>query len=82
MAHQVREAPAIAIDVARGLGDNSLVRFAQEAFTSGMRLSLLLGAGLLAIGALFVWLRGASRHEEIVEDELDVTGGEGLPVDA
>jgi hypothetical protein len=44
---------------------------AREAFTTGMRYSVLLGAGLLVIGALFVWFRGASRVEEVVEDDLD-----------
>jgi hypothetical protein len=27
---------------------------------------------MLVVGAVFVWFRGASRAEEIVEDELDV----------
>jgi hypothetical protein len=37
-----------------------------------MRYSVLFGMGLLLIGALFVWIRGASRAEAIVEDELDL----------
>ena len=73
IADQAREAPAIAIQIARGLADGTFLdRAAQAAFTSGMRTSLLLGMGLLAIGALYVWFHGASRDEEIVEDELDV----------
>ena len=36
-----------------------------------MRYAMLLGAGLLLVGAVFVWFRGASRAEEVVEDELD-----------
>ncbi|MFN8026418.1 MAG: hypothetical protein U0W40_08745 [Acidimicrobiia bacterium] len=44
---------------------------ARSAFTSGMRYAVLVGAGLLAIGALS-WFRGASRTEEIAEDELDL----------
>jgi hypothetical protein len=27
--------------------------------------------GLLLVGAVFVWFRGQSRTDEIVEDELD-----------
>ena len=45
--------------------------FAREAFTTGMRYSMLVGTALLGAGALFVWLRGASRPEAIEEDELD-----------
>ena len=37
-----------------------------------MRYSVLVGAALLAIGAVFVWFHGASRTEEVLEDELDV----------
>jgi hypothetical protein len=36
-----------------------------------MRYAVLVGAGLLVIGALFVWFRGASRVEAVVEDDLD-----------
>jgi EmrB/QacA subfamily drug resistance transporter len=73
VAHEAREAPAIAIQIARGMSNGSaLERAAQDAFTSGMLVAVLLGAALLAIGAVFVWVRGASRDEEIIEDELDV----------
>ena len=37
-----------------------------------MRYALLLGVGLLVTGALFVWFRGASGSEEVLDDELDV----------
>jgi hypothetical protein len=37
-----------------------------------MRYSMLLGTALLVMGTLFVWLRGASRAEQVVEDDLDV----------
>ena len=37
-----------------------------------MRDAVLFGTGMLLLGALFVWIRGASRTEEIIEDELDV----------
>jgi EmrB/QacA subfamily drug resistance transporter len=74
VAAQVREAPAIAVKIAQGLRNGSaLEHFAQEAFTVGMRYAVLVGVGLLAIGALFVWLRGASGQEEVLEDELDVS---------
>jgi len=36
-----------------------------------MRYAVLVGMGLLVIGALFVWFRGASRTEEVLEDDLD-----------
>lgn len=57
---------------ARVPGGDALVDAAGTAFTSGMRYAVLVGAGLLAIGARFVWFHGASRTEEIEEDELDL----------
>ncbi len=36
-----------------------------------MRFSMLVGAGLLAAAAAFVWLRGPSRTQEVVEDAID-----------
>ena len=36
-----------------------------------MRYAVLLGVGLLLVGALFVWIRGASGAEEVLEDDLD-----------
>jgi EmrB/QacA subfamily drug resistance transporter len=72
VADQAREAPAIAVQLAgRVPGGTALADAAREAFTTGMRYSVLLGAGLLVIGALFVWFRGASRLEEVAEDDLD-----------
>ncbi len=32
-----------------------------------------LGAVLLVVGAVFVWFRGASREQEVTEDELDMS---------
>jgi hypothetical protein len=32
---------------------------------------MLVGVGLLLIGTVFVWVRGASRTEEVLEDDLD-----------
>ena len=52
-------------------GGAALADAAREAFTTGMRYAVLLGMGLLMVGALFVWFRGASRTEEVREDELD-----------
>jgi EmrB/QacA subfamily drug resistance transporter len=72
VARQAREAPAIAVQLASRIphGD-ALANAAREAFTTGMRYAVLVGMGLLVIGTLFVWFRGASRTEEILEDELD-----------
>ena len=60
----MREAPAIAAQVAEGLPDGSaLGAAARDAFTIGMRYALFVGVGLLLLGALFVWIRGASRRK-------------------
>jgi hypothetical protein len=72
VADQAREAPAIAIRAAGRLPNGSaLANAARDAFAVGMRDSVLFGMGLLLVGALFVWLRGASAAEAIVEDEID-----------
>jgi EmrB/QacA subfamily drug resistance transporter len=72
VAHQAREAPAIAAQLATRIpGGDALAAAAREAFTAGMRDAVLVGAALLAVGALFVWLRGASRSDQLVEDSLD-----------
>jgi EmrB/QacA subfamily drug resistance transporter len=76
VAAQVREAPAIAVNVADGLRNGSLERAAQEAFTIGMRYSVIVGLVLLLFGAAFVWLRGASGSEEVLEDQLDLSTDE------
>ena len=44
-----------------------------------MRYAVLVGMGLLVIGALFVWFRGASRTEEVLEDDLDAVGASCRP---
>jgi EmrB/QacA subfamily drug resistance transporter len=82
LADQAREAPAIAVKIAQGLRDGSaLEHAAQQAFTVGMRYAVLLGLGLLLIGALFVWFHGASGSEELLEDELDLDRAEDpIPV--
>jgi EmrB/QacA subfamily drug resistance transporter len=72
VADQARQAPAIAIRVAGRLPNGSaLANAARDAFAVGMRDSVVFGMGLLLVGALFVWLRGASRAEAVVEDEID-----------
>ena len=45
-----------------------------------MRYAVLVGTVLLLAGAVFVWFRGASRAEEVVEDELDRDRGAGRRV--
>jgi predicted MFS family arabinose efflux permease len=72
-ADQAREAPALALQVAGGLGHQgeALVRATQDAFTSGMRLAMLLGAILLAGIAVYTMVRGPGRALEADEDVLD-----------
>jgi EmrB/QacA subfamily drug resistance transporter len=72
VAAQVREAPAIAVQVAKSLPNGTaLAEIARDAFTVGMRYAVFVGMALLLAGALFVWIRGASRDEELNEDALD-----------
>jgi len=73
VATQAREAPALALNAAHHLtsGGDALVEAARHAFTSGMRLSMLIGAALLAGAAAFVWLRGPDRYQEVLEDVVD-----------
>jgi nitrate/nitrite transporter NarK len=75
LADQAREAPAIALREARELGDESLAASARDAFTSGMRYAVGLGAALLVVGAIYVWLRGTTKpaFDEAAEPD-------GLPV--
>jgi EmrB/QacA subfamily drug resistance transporter len=71
---RAREAPGLALDAARGLGPrgDALAAAARDAFGSGMRLSMFVGAGLLlAVTAYLAW-RGPSRAEALAEDELDL----------
>jgi EmrB/QacA subfamily drug resistance transporter len=73
-ARQVREAPALALQVAHKMTHgNALADATREAFTVGMRYAIGLGAVLLLVGAVFVWFRGASRELEVTEDELDMS---------
>ena len=76
VAGQAREAPAIALRVAsRAANPDAFGDAVREAFSVGMRYAIGLSAVLLVVGALFVWFRGASREEEVVEDELDARDG-------
>jgi len=73
VADQAREAPGLALHVAGTLGDrgDALASAATDAFASGMRLSMVVGATLLLGAAAFVWLRGPSRQDELLEDVVD-----------
>jgi EmrB/QacA subfamily drug resistance transporter len=73
VATQARQAPGIALEIAQKLGraGDALAAAARDAFSSGMRLSMLFGAGLLLAAAAFVVLHGPSRHDEQVEDVID-----------
>jgi hypothetical protein len=72
VADQARDAPAIAVRLASTLPNGArLASDARDAFAVGMRDSVLFGMGLLLVGAVYVWVRGASRTEEVLEDELD-----------
>jgi len=72
-ASQARLAPGLALDAAHRLGHvgDGLAATARAAFTSGMRFSMLFGAGLLVLAAVFVAARGPSRRDEITDDILD-----------
>jgi EmrB/QacA subfamily drug resistance transporter len=73
VADQAREAPTLALDAADGLGarGESLADAARDAFTSGMRFSMYFGAALLLATAVYIWRRGPSLVDEIVDDALD-----------
>jgi hypothetical protein len=75
VADQAREAPGLALQAAGDLGrrGQALQDAAHAAFTSGMRFSMAVGAGLLLVGAAFVWLWGPSRADELIDDELDLS---------
>jgi EmrB/QacA subfamily drug resistance transporter len=75
LAAQAKEAPAIALALARQASDGpALADAAREAFTTGMRYSVGVGAALLVAGAVYVWLRGASGSgsEAAISDEAFV----------
>ncbi len=80
VASQAREAPGLALDAARGLssGGDALVDAARDAFSSGMRLSMAVGAALLLGAAAYVWFRGPDRHQEVLEDVVDGNAAEAV----
>ena len=77
VAHDAKEAPALALHQADQLGaaGDPLRHAAERAFESGMRTALLLAAGLMVLGALYTAWRGPSGRMaeavEVFEDELD-----------
>jgi EmrB/QacA subfamily drug resistance transporter len=77
VAAQAREAPALALNAAQGLGrgGDALADAARAAFTSGMRLSMLIGAALLLGAAAFVWLRGPASPEAELAAEFEPASG-------
>ena len=81
VASQAREAPAIALRVAsRAANPDAFGDAVREAFSVGMRYAIGLSAVLLVVGALFGWFRGASREEEVLEDELDASAEAELEI--
>ena len=73
IADQAREAPGLALRAAGQLGDrgDALASATADAFTSGMRLSMVFGAALLLATAAYIWLRGPSLTDEVLEDAID-----------
>jgi EmrB/QacA subfamily drug resistance transporter len=80
VADQAREAPGLALDAAERLtvGGEALADAARDAFASGMRLSMLVGAALLAAAAAYVWFRGPDRRQEVLEDVVDGDAAEAV----
>jgi EmrB/QacA subfamily drug resistance transporter len=75
MAVQVKQAPAVAFAIAAKLGAPGLAvaALARNSFTSGMRLAMFVGAGLLLAGAVFVLVHGPSHRQEKAEDVVDLS---------
>lgn len=69
-ASQSREAPALALQAARELGDGgrALTSAAQEAFVSGLRSAVIVGGLLMVVGGLFTWFRGPAANELPADD--------------
>jgi hypothetical protein len=67
------EAPAAAIAVAHkaGASGDALAAAARDAFMVGSRYAMYMGAVLLVVGAVFVFLRGQSQVVMEEEDTLD-----------
>ncbi len=64
VAEGAHESPAIALDISQGLGERggALVDIARDSFVTGMRYAVVLGAALLVVGAVYLWLRGPSHQ--------------------
>jgi hypothetical protein len=78
------DAPASAIAVAQKLGasGNPLASAARDAFMVGSRYAMYIGAVLLAVGAVYVFLRGERQvvpaDSESLDEEFLALEGEGL----
>jgi EmrB/QacA subfamily drug resistance transporter len=72
-AAAAKEAPASAIAVAQKMpnGGEALASAARDAFTVGSRYAMYMGAALLVVGAVFVFVRGQAQVTAAEEDELD-----------
>jgi EmrB/QacA subfamily drug resistance transporter len=68
------EAPAIAFQIARSLGDEGsrLTVAAQSGFESGLRAAVLVSAALFGLAALYTWWRGQDAAPATAADDLDV----------
>jgi hypothetical protein len=75
VAAAARSAPAAAFAAAHqaGAAGKSLATAARDAFMTGSRAAMLIGTGLLLVGAAYVALRGnrASQHQPVDDDEHD-----------
>ena len=75
VADQAREAPGLALEVAGTLGATAATRWPRPPATpspAACGFSMVVGATLLLGAAAFVWLRGPSREQdELLEDVVD-----------
>ena len=67
------EAPAAAISVAQktGASGDALAAAARDAFMVGSRYAMFIGAAMLAVGAVFVFVRGQNQVTTAGEEEFD-----------
>jgi EmrB/QacA subfamily drug resistance transporter len=77
------EAPSAAIAVAQKLGasGDALATAARDSFMVGSRYAMYMGAVLLLVGAVFVFLRAqpvTATESEMLDDELGAIDGEAL----
>ena len=78
VAAQAKESPGLGLQAAGRLGaaGDGLGNAIRSSFTSGMRLSMIVGASVMLAAAAFLSLRGPSRAQETAEDIVDI-----LPTD-